>query len=359
MLQGQRGHGVARSGRSSGWVWWAGLWLAGGVCSVPLPTQAATPRPAVPHATSAAQPAGPLSLTLARPEGPRQVLLYTPSQATAGPRPLVILLHGAGGSAQQILGLAQTPAPLSEWLAVAQREGLLVAAAQGWPGTDRRSGWNDCRRDNPSASSVDDMGFLSALIDEAVARHGADPARIYLMGTDNGGMMALRFAMEAGDRLAAVAVVGASMATDSRCTSIRAPLSLLLVHGTADGLVPWDNGPVGRRSEGRHGRVIGAEATVMRWRERDGLFGEPTRSESVPHRDPADPTRAQRTVWGGRPEGLQIELLRIDGGGHVEPSQRHRVPEATPAQLGRQNGDLEVAEEAWTFFRDKRRGLSR
>lgn len=305
--------------------------------------------------TGLAQAAAPQPQTLPRPEGPRQYLLALPDHAPAGPRPLVILLHGHGGSAAQALGQARTAAPLSEWLAIGQREGLLIAAPDGLSGSDGRSGWNDCRRDTATNPRSDDVAFLSALIEREVAQHRADPNRIYLMGMSNGGLMALRYAMEAGDRLAGVVAVSASMATDSRCPSIKAPLSLLLIGGTADGIMPWDGGPVGRRQEGRRGRVIGAEATVMRWRERDGLFGEPQRSESVPHRDPADPTRAQRTVWGAKLDGLQIELLRLDGAGHVEPSLRHRVTAAYAAVVGRQNGDIEVAEEAWTFLRDKRR----
>lgn len=320
---------------------------------------AATLAVAAPAAPAAPTAPTPQALTLTRPEGPRRVLLAVPDHAPAGPRPLVILLHGHGGSAAQTLGQERTAAPLSRWLAIGQREGLLVAAPDGLVGGDQKSGWNDCRRDTQTNPTSDDVGLISALIDEAVAHHGADPARVYLMGMSNGGMMALRYAMEAGDRLAGVAAVSASMATDSRCPSIQAPLSVLLVGGTADGIVPWDGGPVGKRHETRRGRVIGAEATVTRWRERDGLFGEPARSESVPHRDPADPTRAQRTVWGAQPAGLQIELLRIDGGGHVEPSVAHRVSAAYSLLVGRQSGDLEVADEAWAFFRDKRRGLSR
>jgi polyhydroxybutyrate depolymerase len=176
------------------------------------------------------------------------------------------------------------------------------------------------------------------------------------MGMSNGGMMALRYAMEAGDRLAGVAAVSASMATDSRCPSIKAPLSLLMVGGTADGIVPWDGGPVGKRQEGArpgdrgrgHGDALARARRPVR---------RAARSESVPHRDPADPTRAQRTVWGAQPGGLQIELLRIDGGGHVEPSVAHRVSAAYSGWWP-PSGDIEVADEAWTFFRDKRR-LSR
>lgn len=37
-------------------------------------------------------------------DGPRNYLIARPSRATEGPRPLVILLHGHSGSAEQVSG---------------------------------------------------------------------------------------------------------------------------------------------------------------------------------------------------------------------------------------------------------------
>ncbi|MEN6079764.1 hypothetical protein, partial [Chromobacterium piscinae] len=67
------------------------------------------------------------SMRTQRPEGPRDYLLATPNPLPAGKRPLVILLHGHGGSARQLLGLGAGAAPLSQWMEIADREGLLLA----------------------------------------------------------------------------------------------------------------------------------------------------------------------------------------------------------------------------------------
>jgi polyhydroxybutyrate depolymerase len=51
---------------------------------------------------------------------------------------------------------------------------------------------------------------------------------------------------------------------------------------------------------------------------------------------------------------LQVGLYRIDGAGHAEPSRLKRYPRFINWLTGLQNADLEVAEAAWDFFREKR-----
>lgn len=81
----------------------------------------------------------PMSATLDRPEGARHYLVAAPPVATTGTRPLVVVLHGAGASADQVLGLAFAPSRLSLWLEIAAREQLVVIAPDAGKG-----GWSDC-----------------------------------------------------------------------------------------------------------------------------------------------------------------------------------------------------------------------
>lgn len=291
------------------------------------------------------------TLMLDRPEGPRRVLLAEPAADASGLHPLVIVLHGHGGSARQVLGRGLGASPLSLWLEHVDHDGLIVAAPDGSRGAASARGWNDCRRDARTRPPVDDVGLIGAIIDLAIAAHHADPARVYLIGMSNGGMMTLRAAIELGPRIAAFATLGASMAADSLCPAPTHALPALIIAGTADPLVPYGGGPVGH---GDRGSVIGVEASAAVWRRLAGLPETPTAAEPLAHRDPADATRATRTVWGADPRGLQIELLRIDGGGHVEPSLRERVGRLWHHVVGLQNADVETVDEAWAFFRDKR-----
>lgn len=304
-------------------------------------------------ATAGAQAAVVVPQSIERPEGARSYLLATPDQPLSGARPLLILLHGRGGSAAQVLGRGKLPSPLSLWLEIADRERWIVVAPNGVNGSDGKSGWNDCRADAPSNPRVDDIGFIKAIIDAAIARGEADPSRIYVMGMSNGGIMALRAASELGERLAAVAAISAGAPANSRCAAPRKALPLLLMAGTGDTIVPYQGGTVLSYAPSGGGVVLGAEATVAQWRQLARLPETPQRSE-FPHRDSNDATRASRQLWGADAKGLQVELLTVADGGHAEPSQRYRFGPMARVILGAQNADVEAAVEAWTFFRDKR-----
>jgi hypothetical protein len=59
-------------------------------------------------------------------------------------------------------------------------------------------------------------------------------------------------------------------------------------------------------------------------------------------------------MWGADPHELQVGLYRIEHGGHAEPSRLKRYPYFINKLVGLQNSDIEVAEAAWEFFKDKR-----
>ena len=290
---------------------------------------------------------------IARPDGARHYLLAVPAHTGAGKRPLVILLHGHGGSAAQILGQTRMASPLAAWLDIADRERLLLIAPDGVAGKDGRQGWNDCRADASTNPATDDTGLIGALIDMAVARHDADPARVYVIGMSNGGMMAYRLASELGPRLAAFAAISASMPAQSRCAAASTPLSALIVGGTADPVMPYAGGAIKLGLARGRGSVIGAEATAAFWRTLDQLPAQ-GREEQLAHRSATDPTRSTRTVWRADPHTLQVALVTITQGGHVEPSPSRRISKLYGMLVGPQSGDLEMAEEAWHFFQDKR-----
>jgi polyhydroxybutyrate depolymerase len=70
--------------------------------------------------------------------------------------------------------------------------------------------------------------------------------------------------------------------------------------------------------------------------------------------DPGGKTSVTRFMWGQASDGLQVGLYRITGAGHAEPSRLKRYPRFINWLTGLQNADLEVAEAAWDFFREKR-----
>jgi polyhydroxybutyrate depolymerase len=281
----------------------------------------------------------------------RDYLLVVPQRAHDGPRPLVLVLHGHLGTAANALGGGRVPSPLSAWLDVAERENVLVAALQGLKGSDNRTGWHDCRSDADNNPHVDDVAFASRVANKLVDDGRADPKRIYVMGMSNGAIMALRLALEMQPAPAAVAAVAGTMAAKSDCTRAARPVSVMLIHGTDDPLVPYTGGGVGFSDRRDRGSVVSVAATRDFWLRADDLLSTKPVEVAFPH-DGEDATRAHKATYGPS-AGPQVVVVTIDHGGHIEPSKRFHYPAVYSRIVGVQNRDLEAAEEAWIFFKTK------
>nr|WP_229262378.1 alpha/beta fold hydrolase [Duganella guangzhouensis] len=286
-------------------------------------------------------------MTLNRPEGRRRYLLAAPPAPTSGGRALVVVLHGAGASAEQVLGLAFPPSPLSLWLEIAAREQLVVIAPDAGQG-----GWSDCFASDARQRQKNDVDFINALIDHAIATYDVDPARVYLMGVSRGGWMAYAVATAIPQKLAAFSVVLAGMPPPGRSEMPKTPLSALIFGCTADPLIRYHGGkPWYALWFAEPVRSI--EDSVHVWRELAGLPDSPE-VVKLAASDVRGKTSVTRYTWGQAADGLQVSLYRIDGAGHAEPSRLKRYPRFINWLTGLQNADLEVAEAAWNFFRRKR-----
>ncbi|GLH71924.1 polyhydroxybutyrate depolymerase [Geothrix limicola] len=290
---------------------------------------------------------------VATKDGPRHFLVAVPAGPAQPRRPLVIVLHGHMGNAKNTLGTGlQERCPLSAWAAIADREGLVVAALDGAKGEDGKQGWNDGRPGSTGNPTTDDVAFAKAVIDRMERDQNTDPQRVYAMGMSNGGVFTFRLALELDHPLAAIAATCASMPGDHAPAPASRPMSVLMIEGTKDPLMPYEGGQVHFYKKLR-GAVLGTEASLAYWRKVDGLGGVPTQQTIPPAGRSGDPTRVTRMTWGD-PGGPQVVLLKVEGGGHCEPSLAHRYGLLYTAVCGKQNGDVESAEEAWRFFRDKR-----
>lgn len=291
---------------------------------------------------------------LARPEGMRRYLVMQPEGLPATLRPLVILLHGHGASAAWMLGQDSFGGYRSfDWISLASDKKIMLIAPDGLKASDGKQAWNDCRADATTNTSVDDVGFLAAVIDRAIAGFGADPGRIYLFGTSNGGGMAYRAGIELAPRLAAIGVQSSLMAARSNCPPPTHPLPVFFTHGTADKIAPYGGGQVSGFGLTGRGSGISVEESVAIWRTLAGLADTPA-TYRYPHLQAGDTTGATRLTWGADPAQMQIELLRIDGGGHTGSSRTENLGWVLRRLLGEMNHDVDTPEAAWRFFEHKR-----
>lgn len=279
--------------------------------------------------------------------------LYAEATHAAVARPLVILLHGHGGSADAMMGNGKK-SPFKSWLAIAKRERLIVAIPNGAVGPKGRRGWNDCRSDALDNPRVDDVGFIKGMIERIARQHAIDRTRVYVAGISNGGHMTLRLVAEMTDAFAAAGVVAASMPRRSHCGTASRALSIAFMNGTADPLSPYGGGSVGWGGGAQRGTVMSTEESVRWWVQHNAAGSRPTRYD-YPDRLRSDGSTVHRAVYSGGKEGAQVALFEVRGGGHVAPSISERQARAYQRTVGPQNGDIEMAEEIWSFFKDKRR----
>ena len=257
----------------------------------------------------------------------RTYRLFVPPGATQ-PMPLVFVLHGGGGTGAGMEALA-----LGRLTDLAKDEGFVIV----YPDAFRRN-WNDGRKDAPAAAARRNIGgvaFVSASIDAISAEVAIDPGRVFAAGMSNGAMMALRLGCDLADRIAAVAAVAGNLARDhaASCSPART-VSVLVMNGTADPLVPYGGGPVMFARRGR-GALVGTDETVAIFRAHNGC-AEAGVSESLADRDPRDDVRIEKFTWADCAERSEVVLYRLDGGGHVWPGGFQALPDLT----GRMTGDI-------------------
>lgn len=156
-----------------------------------------------------------------------------PSYNGKTPMPMVMLLHGHGQDGKII-------AEHTKFNQMADREGFIAVYpdARSWAGREEWRAWDTDNGLVPPGSHADDVGFLRKMIDQAESTYKIDPKRIYLAGLSNGGMMSFRAAGELSDKIAAIAVVSGAMS--GKEPPLKSPISLLNIHGTEDGIVPYD-----------------------------------------------------------------------------------------------------------------------
>lgn len=278
---------------------------------------------------------------------PRSYRIYVPDPIPKKPRAAVLLLHGHGGSADQLLGVTGRQAPYQLWMPIADRENLILIIPDGLVGPDRRQGWNDARNiaTNPDSNDVD---FLIRLIETVAESYPIDFNRVYVTGMSNGGHMALRLAAEVPERFAAVAAVAAANPDPIFARKPQHPISVLLMNGTNDRFLPYDGGKMIRN----RGKVQSTDESIRYWVTHNDCEGNP-RSIQYADRSKTDGCTASRTTYRNATTNVEVAVVRIFGGGHAEPSIQQPYSRLFLAVIGAQNQDIEMADEIWKFFQDK------
>ncbi len=251
-----------------------------------------------------------------------------PAWDGVAPLPLVVAFHGGGGrrrAAESVScpdGDVDDPACLG---AQATARGYAVVFPDGTgtrPVRNLRT-WNagggtgrwQCVSGPGCASGVDDIAYVDALLAELERIIPIDPARVFATGLSNGGAMSHRLACERADVFAAIAPVGAGNQFAAAGGACAQAVPVLAIHGADDPCWTFGTGAGACAQDDGLDKLGGLESTEA-WAARNGCDGAPV-EDALPDVDPGDGTTATRLRWPGC--DADVELIRIDGGGHTWP----------------------------------------
>jgi len=264
---------------------------------------------------------------------------YLPAQIGQG-APVVIVLHGSGGTGERIQRATAYAFDL-----LADQFGFIAVYPDAY---DKH--WNDCRAAGDHAAKqldLDDAGFIRSLLAFLQKQHDIDTSRVFGVGLSGGGQMVLRLALETPELIRGVVAIGANMPSSESldCAPAGQAIAVMFINGTADPFNPFDGGePAWLGRFGRPGKVKSSLESAEYWAGVAGHQDAPFQHR-YPDNVPEDGSVATRMVWSGqgRPE---ISLITVHGGGHTIPHPDKRFPRF----LGPTNRDFSAAEEIWRFY---------
>lgn len=269
----------------------------------------------------------------------RTYTTYVPAGLPKG-SPLVVVMHGSGENARRIrieMGYA--------FDRLADEHGFAVV----YPNALAHGGdWNACGTvgdDSADGRGIDDVGFLTGLVDQLVTEIGIDPGRTFAAGSSRGGFMAFRLALEAPSRFRAVAAISANVHTrdNFKCQPTRSGTSsVMIINGTDDPLVPFDGGEISLLGFSyKYGKVMSSRESAQYFADLNQLAGAPETKEARV----ADSVRVEQLLWRNHRK-VEVELVAIHGGGHGIPQPYHRHPRLLGPSPKEPNGP----EMIWAFF---------
>lgn len=252
----------------------------------------------------------------------REYYLYRPEGLKAG-APLVIVLHGYGGSALK---------GKKAMMDIADRNGFAVCYPQGIKDPKGKPGWN-VRYPSQEGMKTDDVKFLIALSKELQKKFDLSPKNTFLTGMSNGGDIIYLIAMRAPKAFKAMAsIAGLQFNWMETEYSYKHPLPFMEVHGTQDRTSEWLGDP---GNKGGWGAYIPVPAAVSRIIAVNGCTEEYV--TELPRREGRNQVTLYQfkagkpAVKGGRP--TEVWLYKVEGGGHSWSDK-----------------DMDTCSEIWRFF---------
>lgn len=266
----------------------------------------------------------------------RSFIIYLPlGYNNAGKMPLMFIIHGGSGTPEGMIRIA-------DFRPIADKEKVVLVYPAG-----HQKNWNDGRPTTPNQMGINDVGFFNRMCDYMIANHSVDANRIYATGISNGGFMTSRLGCELSNRIAAVAVVAATMEANSvspNCNPNR-PVPAIYIHGTADPLVPFTGGlmTAGGTAGGTilsHFQAIDRWAALNRCNNSPAVYDIPDIA--------VDGTTVKQRVYSGGTNASEVVSYVVINGGHTWPQGFQYLSESI---IGLTSQDVNANDVIWAFFK--------
>ena len=249
----------------------------------------------------------------------REYYLYTPSGLKEG-APLVICLHGYGGSA------ANGKAGLMD---VADRHGFVVCYPQGEQDPKGKPSWN-VGYPSQDGMKTDDVDFIVKLTRHLKKEYGFGSA--FLTGMSNGGEMCYLTAQKEPRAFNAIASIAGLTLTNMMPLRYRKPVPFMEVHGTEDRTSEWTGDP---ENKGGWGAYLAVPVSVSYIIAANGCISETT--TRLPLREGRNQVilhhfQGGKPAWKGGP-AADVLLYEVIGGNHSWSDK-----------------DMDTCEAVWEFF---------
>lgn len=267
----------------------------------------------------------------------REYILHLPENYSGKePLPLVMIFHGGGGNSRQMQAYFKMDP-------IADKENFITVYPNGI-----NKQWNDGREFKEEITANDDVQFVTQLLDTLVRNYAIDTGRIFSTGISNGGFFSIYLSYKLSHRLRAIAPVCASIPERIyRDFYPSRPVSVLLINGTKDPLVPYAGGNVGNRMTGGRGKCTSTDSTVQRYILINSTNKIPV-TEEIPDKNKRDGCTAIKYTYEGGRQNTTVCLVKVADGGHTLPGGSPYLPKLI---IGKVCNDFNGNEMIWNFFK--------
>ncbi|MFK7811329.1 MAG: PHB depolymerase family esterase [Maribacter sp.] len=257
------------------------------------------------------------------------------------PTPIVFALHGGGGTGANFEKVVSS----GTLTAAAEAKGVILVMPDG---IDKK--WNSGRSEifADGSRSYDDVGFISRIIDVMIQNYGADASRVYSTGISAGGFMSVRLALDLSEKLAAIAPVTAQLSQIPETTMPSVPMSIMIINGTDDPLVPYEGGciTVPGFAACSRGSALSTQETIDKFTGYNQCVNL-VETEPIIDALPNDGTSVEITRSKDCNQGTEVVLVKVIGGGHTWPSGAQYLPASI---VGPVSNEINASEMILDFF---------